>query len=183
MTQPVHVIAQDAEIHEAGRRMADHGVHHLVAVDDARRVVGLVSSLDVVRALLGIPVRYPDSFPHIDAEGLAWTDPAELDLEYAPVAPDGPGLLVLIHGGADQPELPVWAESTASVQARVHELLSVPQTETPYLARLLAESRGHLRFRAAAVTDPVERARGLERARDQVKRSSGLPDPDKASRE
>lgn len=181
MTKPVHVIAQGAEIHEAGRQMAAHDVHHLVAVDEEERVVGIVSSIDVVRALLGIPMRYPETFPRVDAEGFAWTDPSELDLEHASLAPDGPGLLVLIHGGANQPELPVWAESSGNLRARVHELLSIPQSETPQLARLLVHGRGYLRFRAAPMEDPIKRAEGLERAREQVERGSGLPDPAKDS--
>ena len=183
MTHPVHVVAHDVEIAEAGAQMAAHDIHHLVVVDAEQQVVGVISSLDVVRALLGIPVRYPDAFPHTDSEGLAWTDPAALDLEHASLAPSGPGLLVLIHSKTGSPDLPVWAESAVDVFARVHELLSVPQLETPYLARLLDKSRQHLLFRATPVADPAHRARGLERALGIVRDASGLPKPPETPKE
>ncbi len=177
MHRPVHMIGKDEEIAEAGAQMAEHNVHHLVVHDERLRAVGVVSSLDIVRALLGIPVSYPETFAHVDPQGLTWTDPLVLDLEHAGHAPDGPGLLVLIRGEAGKSELPIWAESTNNVRTRIHELLSVPQFDSPYLARVLEHQRGHLRFRAAAVPDAAQRALGLQRAQSQVTRASGLPLP------
>lgn len=178
MSQPVHVVSKDAEISEAGRLMAELDVHHLVSVDEEGRAVGVVSSLDVVRAVLGLPVRHPDTFPHVDRDGLAWTNLTILDLDHAAVAPDCPGLLVLIHSEAGRPELPVWAEAADNLQARVKEMLSVPQTATPDLARLVELELPHLRFRAAPVVDSAKRARGLQVAREQVTRATGRTLPE-----
>lgn len=172
MSQPVQVVSKDAEVAEAGKLMAEGDVHHLVAVDEEGRAIGIVSSLDVVRALLGIPVRFPDTFPHVDAQGLAWTNLAVLDLEHAKAAPGRPGVLVLIHSEAGKPERPVWAEATSDLHARVRQLVSEPQTDTPDLARLLEQDLPHLCFRAAPVIDQAKRARGLELALEQVANAS-----------
>ena len=176
MTKTVRSITGDKTVQEAGRQMANEDLHHLIAVDNNGRALGVVSSLDVLRATFGIPVRYPDAFPHADREGLIWTDPTPLDLDHAEAAPNAPGLLVLIRGEANQRELPLWAECTHNVRTRVHELLSVPQTETPSLASILDQESSHLRFRASAVSDVVARTHGLERARREVLKAS-LPKP------
>lgn len=168
MTRPAITIHRDATIHEAGRALSDANVHRLVVVDDGGRAVGVVSSMDVVRALLGIPVRYPAGFPHRDEQGLVWSDPAELVLANADRAPIGPGLIVLIHGGADRPELPVWAEEANNIRARLHDMLSDPQGDTPQLAWLLEHELPHLRFRFSSASDARARARALEAARAEV---------------
>jgi CBS domain-containing protein len=49
---PVIEIPVDASIDAAARRLADSHVHHLVVVDGDGRAVGMLSSLDVVRAFL-----------------------------------------------------------------------------------------------------------------------------------
>jgi hypothetical protein len=180
MTRPAWTVSRDATIEEAGQRMAEHDVHHLVAVDGEGHAVGIVSSLDVVRALLGIPITHPAAFPHTDVAGLVWSDPASFDIDGTSAAPDGPGLFVLIRGEAGVPELPMWAEAANNVRTRLHELLSVPQTDNPQLARLLGREQSELRFRAASVPDAGTRAESLLRVRADVAAASGLPSPKRA---
>ena len=88
----------------------------------------------------------------------------QLKIDAVEAAPDGPGLLMLIYGGADIPETVVWGESAENVRSRVLELLSSPQTDAPLLAYWL--ERGNLRFRTASVSDPMERQRVLQEALD-----------------
>jgi hypothetical protein len=175
MTSPALVIGQDETVEEAARDLVENDVHHLVVTDSEDRAVGVVSSLDLLRSLLGMPARHPDAFPHRDAAGLSWSDLTELDLDHADTAPDGPGLFVLVYDQKGRPSVPLWAEAAPNVRTRVHELISVPQGDHPWLARILAEDARSLRFRAAAVADPRARAEALERAHAEVASASGLP--------
>jgi CBS domain-containing protein len=158
MTSPAATIPATASIAEAGRALATADVHHLVVVDELGRAIGMVSSLDVVRGLLGLPTPHPMTFPHRDEEvGVSWTDDRELVRERTVAAPPSAGVLVLREGGAGITDSTVWAEPCTNLRARLDELLDIPQTDTPLLARIL--QRSGLRFRYALVADPAERAR------------------------
>jgi CBS domain-containing protein len=155
MTRPPATVAAEGSITTAARRLARTGYHRLIVVDASGRAVGVVSSLDVVRGLMGLPTPHPASFPHLDPEtGLAWTDDVPLDMDERGAAPDGPGVLVILHGGAGTPERVIWAESAPSVRRRLEELLTT--TPPPLLGAWLA--RGGLRFRAACGATEAERA-------------------------
>lgn len=52
------------EVSSAARKLAETDFHHLVVVDDAGVAVGMVSSVDFVRALLGMAPRHPKAFDH-----------------------------------------------------------------------------------------------------------------------
>jgi hypothetical protein len=131
-----------------------------VVVDGDRRAVGVVSALDIVRGLVGVPARHPRGFPHFDvAAGVSWTDDAPLDLLHAEAAPNGPGVLALVYGRAGVAERVTWAESCSNVRSRIYALLKEPPFDMPALARAVAE--GHLRFRAAWIADDAERERVL----------------------
>lgn len=169
MTSPAMTIRSDEPIAEAGHRLAETGRHRLVVVDAEGRAIGVVSALDVIRGLLGLPIAHPAAFPHLDEEThLTWTDDVPMDLDHLDVAPDGPGLLQLVHGGAGLPERVVWIESCENVYTRLTDMLAEPQRDQPILSWWLAQKP--LRFRAAAAADPVERRKALEvlRAREKL---------------
>lgn len=176
MRIPAITVEEGATIETAAHLLDEHGVHHLVVIDKDGAATGVVGALDVLRGLLGLPVRHPAAFPHRDAAGVSWTDPLLLDLEHAGGAPDGPGLLVLVYGEARRPEVPVWAEACANVRTRLHALIAGAPGD-PILARILARDGQRIRFQAAAIGDPAERAAALERAREDVASASGLPSP------
>jgi hypothetical protein len=164
MTRPAAVVRQEEAIAQAGRVLAQTGYHRLVVVDGEGRAAGVVSALDVLRGLLGLPAVHPAAFPHLDPElGLVWTDEQPLVAGGLEGAPDGPGLIVLTHGAAGIPERVVWVESAQDVYTRLTDMVSGPQTEQPVLAYWLG--RGPLRFRAAAVPQADLRRRALERVR------------------
>ncbi len=159
MTCPAVTIADEARIEEAGRRLSDTGYHRLVVIDRTGKAVGIVSAVDVIRGLLGLPAAHPAAFPHLDDEtGLVWSDDAFLDAKRMPRLPEGPGLVVLVHGGAGVPERVVWAESCNDVRSRLHEMLSRPQEGL--LGAWL--DHGSLRFRTAVHPDHDRRQRALE---------------------
>jgi len=54
MTERVHTISPDGSVEEAARTMRRHGVHHLVVVSEGR-VVGILSSFDLLRLLEDSP--------------------------------------------------------------------------------------------------------------------------------
>jgi hypothetical protein len=167
MSRPAFCVGSSTLIEEAARRLAATEMHHLVVVDGSGAAVGIVSTLDLLRALLGMPTRHPATFPHWDAETEAsWTDDWALDLEAVSRAPDGPGVLVLVRGGAGEPETLVWAEPCSNVRLRTIELMKSPPRESPALARVLA-LRG-LRFRATAAADDDARTRIVARLRDRL---------------
>jgi CBS domain-containing protein len=165
MTQPAATVPAYARIGTAARRLARTGYHRLVVVDGSGRAVGMVSAVDVVRGLLGLPAPHPASFPHLDrATGLSWTDEVPLDADHIPAAPEGSGVIVLLHGGPGEPECPVWAESSDHVRRRLQEMLTAAQPDR--LAAWL--EYGGTRFRATSAPEPDQRAEALAEALRQV---------------
>lgn len=167
MTHPVDTVAASASIEDAGRALGASGRRHLVAVDAEGRAVGLVSALDVVRGLLGLPIAHPDAFPHFDELlHVCWSDQLPMDLAHVDAAPSAAGLLVLIRGRPGVPDRPVWAEACHNVQSRLLDLLTLPQTDSPILQRNL--ERDDLRFRTAVVADPEHRRDALAALQAQI---------------
>jgi CBS domain-containing protein len=172
MTGPPSVVREDDLIESAGRLMALTGFHHAPVVNVTGKLVGFLSILDVLRGLLGIPATHPAGFPHYDEEtGVVWTDELPLEEERFEAAPDGPGVLVLIEGGAQRPEIVVWAESTGNVRSRLVDLVSEPQAPLQ-LARWLDSTS--LRFRAAAVADDEARRKLAHLLVTRARRSAWL---------
>jgi CBS domain-containing protein len=177
MTQPPATVAAEARIAAAARCLARTGYHRLIVVDEAGRAVGVVSALDVIRGLMGLPAPHPVSFPHLDREtGLTWTDDRALEPGELQAAPDGPGVLVLLHGGAGVPERVIWAESATNVRHRLGEMLAT--TQPGLLASWL--ERGGLRFRAAPAPTETERAAAVATVlRRAAATPSSAPCPDR----
>ena len=146
MTAPALTMDQGSPIRDAARLMAEADLHRIVVVDGGGHAVGIISALDVIRGLLGIPSRHPVTFPHYDVEtGMVWTDDHPLDPEHVEAAPDGPGLLVLISGGAGKPETVIGGEAADNVRDRLLEVLTSN-----------GRDRRELRFRAAHSADREE---------------------------
>lgn len=63
MSPVIHAIGPDKPVAEAARRMIRERIHRLVVVDEGFRVVGILSALDLLRALDGVqpvsPVQSP----------------------------------------------------------------------------------------------------------------------------
>ena len=157
MTVPAISVSQDESIEAAARIVAERGVHRVVVIDDDGRAVGVASTLDLVRGLLGLPAAHPAPFPHWDkARGVSWTDDTLLEVDRLDAAPDSAGVLALVSGGKGVPERVVWGEPANNVRTRLYDILSRPQTEQPILKRLLAQNTS-LRFRAAAVSSTDQR--------------------------
>jgi len=171
MTRPADTVRADAPIDETARALAQRDRHRFVVVDDEERAVGVVSSLDLLRAVLELPARHPAAFPHQDASGVQWSDPFELDLEQTDRAPAGPGLLVLLHDAPDRPTQPVWAEASRDVRHRLHELLAAPHEQDAWLRNVLEHDTAHLRVKTAAVVDPISRGTALDRALAEISAS------------
>lgn len=167
MSRPAAVIDASASLESAGEVLARTESHHLVVVDRAGKAIGMVSAVDVLRGLLGIPARHPAGFPHFDSElGVSWTDDTLLALENLDEAPEGPGVIVLVRGGRGLIETPVWAEGSLRVRTRLEELLSIPQDDAPALGAILA--RGGLRFRVASVPAEARRDRIVATLRERL---------------
>jgi CBS domain-containing protein len=156
MTSPAIVVHESASLEDAALVLADRGVHHAPIVDDAGVAVGFVSTLDLMRALVGAPTPHPPGFSHHDFEtGVVWTDELELNEKNVDAAPPNGGVLVLIHGGKNRPEKMFWAEATNDVRGRVLDVLW--NRQQPLLSKWLDE--GSVRFRAASVVAASERRR------------------------
>jgi hypothetical protein len=158
MSSPAAVVRECASVREAARLIGATGYRRLVVVDDGGRAVGMLSAIDVIRGLVGLPATHPAAFPHLDAAtGLTWTDDAQLDANGLEAAPDGPGLLVLVDDAPGVPRRVVWVEAAEDLRARLMEMASLPQENTE-LAFWLKRGKGQ-RFRAAAVGDVERRER------------------------
>jgi CBS domain-containing protein len=166
MSTPALVIERTATIGAAARMLSEHEVHRLIVVDDRASAVGIISALDCVRALYGLPAKHPSAFSHYDRRsGVVWTDDLVLCRESLNLAPNGPGILVLRVGGVGRPETDVWIESASNVRARLRELVFCPQSDRR-LSELLARHRRDLRFKACAVVDPDRRREALGRLKE-----------------
>lgn len=173
MTSPPVVVSTTDTITHAADVLAERGIHRLFVVDPARdgALAGALSIVDVLRALTGKPVRHPAAFPHLDgATGVSWTDDEPFDVAAVDAAPDGPGVLLLIQSVVGEPDDVAAVEAPANVRARLRELLDVPQSDRPDLARLL-EHPSRLRFRAAAVDDGPRREAVARTIRDRAART------------
>ncbi len=152
MSSPAMVIRAAALISDAATLIGETGYRMLVVVDNNGRAAGMLSSSDVIRGLAGLPVSHPAVFPYLGSTQVQWSDDLSFDAERVAIAPDCPGMLLLISSEPGLPESARWAESVSNVRIRLHELLSVPQHNAE-LSRLL-EHGNHLRFRSAFATEP-----------------------------
>lgn len=158
VSRPAAVVKATSSLESAGQTLVRTDFHHLVVVDDSGKAIGMVSAVDLLRGMLGVPARHPAGFPHLDRElNVSWTDDELLDGDRLSAAPEGPGVIVLLRGGRGATEAPVWVESCARVRTRLEELLNIPQSDTPVLAAILQHR--DLRFRAAAVAALAQRER------------------------
>jgi predicted transcriptional regulator len=158
MSAPPVSIHDHATIHEAGELIGTTGHHHLPVVDASHAPIGMVSSLDVIRGLLGLPAVHPATSPHYDPEtGASWSDDHILSLEHLEEAPSEAGVLVLIRGGMGVEESMEWVESTSDLRARIRDILASNQAQPVGLQRVLAFRE--LRFRTASIPTAAERER------------------------
>jgi CBS domain-containing protein len=176
MTTPAVTVPASVSIAEAGRLLAETGRHRLVVVDEAGRAIGVVSTLDALRGLLGLPRAHAAPARKLDlAAGLVWTAELPLEVQMLPAAANGPGLLVLIHGTPRVAKRIVWAEACDDVRTRISDMLQAPQAEEPLLAFWL--KRPGLRFRCASAPDAARRreaAEDLRRRADLPTHESGI---------
>jgi CBS domain-containing protein len=172
MTTPVTTVLEHARVEVAARELVEKRRHRLVVVDVPGHAVGMVSAVDFVAALLGLPAAHPETLPHYDrGTGLIWADDTPLAMRHVEAAPEGPGLLLLVRGGVGERERVVWTEVTRSLRGRVLDLLSQPQP--PTLRALLAQ--GGLRFRTAPVSSAAHARRALAVVADRAN-EEGDPD-------
>jgi hypothetical protein len=168
MSKPAVCTHDSTTIESAARHLANTDMHHLVVVDGIGTVVGMLSSMDLLRGLLGMPARHPAAFPHWDKETqVRWTDEWLLDEHGCAQAPRAAGVLVLISGAAGQSDAMVWAEECADVRARALDLVSRPEGQDPAVRNCL--ERPGLRARAAAVEDESSRQRIVGLLRDRIR--------------
>lgn len=152
MSRPLATISEQASISEAAALLGETGYHHLVAVDRGERPVGMVSSLDVIRGLIGMPATHPATFPHYDRVfGVSWSDDVPFQADRVESAPASRGVLALIAGGAGRRERIVWAELSGNLRARLQAILTTPD-EQPTMLHYWLEV-GELRFRFAELAD------------------------------
>jgi len=166
MSRPAICVSTSTPIEDAARQLARSDIHHLVVVDGAGMAVGMLSTLDVLRALLDLPTRHPDTFPHWDElTGVSWTDDRPLEEESVRQAPEAAGVLALTTGHLGDRDTIVWVESCLSLRQRVRNLLTDTAREEARLRHILTLQG--LRFRTAVVPDESARRCivGLMRAR------------------
>lgn len=160
MTPSPTTVSLNASVQSAAEAMADGNHRHVIVVDGDGRAVGFLSALDVVRGLIGRPRRHPDGFPRYDPRsGLAWSNPAVLDMAAAEQAPATPGVVRLLRGGAGEREVPVWAEVTGDVRAW---LVDIAHNGTLPAELVAIRERGNLRFQLATLPEalPPHRSSG-----------------------
>lgn len=161
---PGMTVREDASVREIAELMADTSSHHVVVVTPVGYVVGIVSTIDVIRELCDIAPRWPDPYPHRDAQfDIAWTRDRPLDYARVHSAPSGAGLFSLICTG----DRVIWTEFAESIRERLVEILAEPTIVNSAVCSALSD--GDLHFRAAPLGD---RAKGSHIV-DTLQRLSG----------
>jgi CBS domain-containing protein len=61
MMEEIVSVRVDESLEDAARKLADCGLHRVVVVDSEGRAVGMLSALDALRGLLGLPPKHPAS--------------------------------------------------------------------------------------------------------------------------
>jgi CBS-domain-containing membrane protein len=61
-TGEVATVRASEPVDAAARKLAESGYHHLVVVDDDGIAVGMVSSLDFLREMVGLSPQHPEAF-------------------------------------------------------------------------------------------------------------------------
>jgi CBS domain-containing protein len=157
MSRPALCVTISATVEQAARQLASTDMHHLVVVDGTGAAVGMLSTLDALRALLDLPARHPKTFPHWDPDTcVSWTDDAPLDTESSRHVFEGAGVLMLRAGRLGERDAVIWVESSGNLRERVRRLSFRLEVEEPALKRAL--SIPGIRFRAAAVSDEAKRS-------------------------
>jgi hypothetical protein len=149
MRVPAVVTRPDTPLLDAARLLDEADLHHLAVVGPHRRLIGFVSSLDLLRGMIGAPVSHPESFVHWDdAAGAAFSNDRVLDADQVGDVPATPGLVVITRGGAGRTERVVWAETTLDLQGWLRAYLDGSE-----LSDRLGAGGGQLRYRYAELDD------------------------------
>jgi CBS domain-containing protein len=69
MKEDIRTIVATASIDDAAKMLVDTNLHHLIVIDDAGLAVGMLSALDVIRALVGAEPKHPTSIERVRAQG------------------------------------------------------------------------------------------------------------------
>jgi CBS domain-containing protein len=157
MSRPALCIPISATVEQAAQQLARMNMHHLVVVDGVGIAVGMVSTLDALRALFDLPARHPKTFPHWDeTTGASWTEDWPLDADAPSQLPESGGVLALTTERLGEREAIVWAEAVPNLRERVRVLSSAPLEQEPALRKVL-ETPG-LRVRAVVGRDEATRS-------------------------
>jgi CBS domain-containing protein len=156
MSRPAICVSISATIEHAARHLADMSLHHIVVVDGAGVAVGMLSALDALCALLGLPVRHPATFPHWDeATARSWTDEWVLNEDAPSHLPESPGVLVLSAGRLGERDAVLWVGAAENLREQMRRLLASPGPQEKELRDVVATPGA--RFRASVVLDEASR--------------------------
>lgn len=152
MVTPALVAGPETSLLDAARLLDVANLHHLAVVDEHQGMVGFVSSLDLLRGIIGAPARHPDSFAHWDKEtGAAFSNDRPLDPDHIGGTPHAAGLVVIVRGGAGRPERVVWAETTLDIKHWLFVYFDA--SEGLCLSADLSAGGAALRYRYAQIDD------------------------------
>lgn len=160
MSAPVVMIWAGASLEDAARLVSDTGYHRLVVVDNRGVAVGILSSLDIVRAMMGKVPAHPNVRADFDEHtGLLWTADERLDLEHVQHAPEAPGLFLLTDRSQEGLDRVVWIEAVDDIRARLMELILRRAARPVPIASAI--EKGALHFRAALEPNAAAREQKL----------------------
>lgn len=150
MSRAVDVIDADVSIERAADLLLECGRHHVPVVDQAGRAIGFLSTVDVLRALRGLPPRRPETFPHHDpVTGLTWSDATRFDDDAVMRSPNGPGVYALLRSRPHERDRTVWSEASPHVRSRLRDILHTPLHAPPHLADAIEQRELFVRYAPA----------------------------------
>lgn len=75
MEERVPSVRADETMENAARMLAESGAHHLVVVSERGRAIGMLSSLDALRALVGMAPEHPIAISSFGSNGVSTDAP------------------------------------------------------------------------------------------------------------
>jgi CBS domain-containing protein len=153
--RPALCMDEHASIEAAAHTLALHPASSLVLVDGNGVAVGVLSPVELLRALLGLS---GDALAHPHDRDFSWDEAELLELGAAHRAPEAPGIVLLSPGLDSSAKRIVWAEATDNVRERLDQMLRSPQ-EDPRLEAILEVYPRSARFRCLTMYDAGQRER------------------------
>lgn len=179
LRRPALCMDENTPVDVAARTLARHPSSCLILVNAHGVAAGVLSPLDLLRAVLGLNGAADLMQAH---EGdVSWDDAELLELGAVHQVPEAPGILLLSPGFDERKQRIVWAESATNMRERLDQMLRQPDDD-PRLESILEAYPRTVRFRCLTIYDTAQRQQLAHELCNVAPRAPRTPEPKPTSR-